>query len=91
MSWRGFVLESKSYMNYPGLWQGYWAESNEQLFLDDGTLDERYPGWTPEERKRETIAFWKKFPRAWIIFYSCQIYDKFYRSSSVRRLVGRFI
>ncbi len=64
-SWRGFVRESKSYMNHPD----YWMEAKAQLYLADGTPDHNYPGWTDKDRFDAILNFWRKFPRAWLRFH----------------------
>ena len=64
-TWRGFVEESKSYMNHPD----YWKEWKAQLYYEDGTPDPNYPGWTDKDRFYATLDFWRKFPRAWLRFH----------------------
>jgi len=85
--WKGFLRESKLYMNYPGLWQGQWAQENEQLYFNDGTPDELYPGWTPEEKRKEVFRFWKAFPRAWVKFHWGWLCDSL--RPQTRRLTNR--
>lgn len=43
-------------------WKGFIKESKS------------YVGY---KTKQDKIKFWKRFPRAWIIFYSRCFYDKF--------------
>jgi len=64
-TWRGFVEESKRYMNH----LDYWKEWKEQLYYEDGTRDTDYPGWTDKDIFYATLNFWRKFPRACIRFY----------------------
>jgi len=73
MSWKGFLTESKSYMNHPD----YWKEWNAQLYLADGQLDPDYPGWTMAGKRKAALKFWKAFPRAWIRFYWLVVRDWF--------------
>lgn len=71
MSWRGFVKESKSYMNYPD----NWTEWKAQLYLANGEPDPDYPGWTMKDKRTAKLKFWWKFPRAWFRFYGSWFYD----------------
>ena len=65
-TWRGFVEESKSYMNHPD----YWKEWNAALYLEDGiTPDPNYPGWTNRDVFYAILNFWRKFPRSWLRFH----------------------
>jgi len=71
MTWKGFIKESKSYMNHPD----YWSEHNAQLYLADGTPDFEYPGWTLADKRKAVLNFWLKFPRAWFRFYWSIFFD----------------
>jgi len=74
MAWKGFVKESKSYMNHPD-YSDRFVEHKEQLYFIDGSPDPLYPGWTMVDRRKEVIKFWRKFPRAWFRFYWSTFYD----------------
>ncbi len=58
--WRGFVEESKSYMNHPD----YWKEWKFKLYDDDDSTF-----WTEKDKFYAVLNFWRKFPRAWVRFY----------------------
>ena len=61
MSWKGFLIESKSYMSYPNNKSGRFAEWNH--------INVVAGGWTDKERRRAKLKFWKAFPCAWFRFY----------------------
>jgi len=61
MAWKGFIAESKFYMNYPNGEKGYFAEWNYIGVYGDG--------WTVKERRAAKLKFWKAFPRAFVRFY----------------------
>lgn len=61
--WRGFLAESKSYMNYPD----HWPERNHAGVLEGG--------WTMADKKHAKVEFWLAFPRAWVRFYSSTVLD----------------
>lgn len=71
MAWKGFLKESKSYMNHPD----YWKECKAQLYLTNGDPDPNYLGWTQADRAKAKLEFWRKFPRAWVRFYWTYLYD----------------
>lgn len=68
MAWKGFVKESKSYMNHPD----YWHEYNANKFEGDG-------GWTINDKRRTKLEFWLAFPRAFIRFYWFELRDQINR------------
>jgi hypothetical protein len=55
--WKGFIVESKKYMNHPDNWNEWDA----------------YPykpdGWIPTSKRKASFYFWIKFPKAAMIFY----------------------
>jgi len=61
MAWKGFIAESKLYMNYPNGGNGRFAEWN--------CIDVYKDGWTVKERRVAKLKFWKAFPRAFVRFY----------------------
>ena len=67
MGWRGFLTESKSYMDYPNGSSGRFAEWN--------YTDVCKNGWTVRERRIAKCNFWRRFPRAFIYFYFYTMYD----------------
>lgn len=71
--WKGFLEESKSYMNHPD----YWKEWRAQLYLANGEPDPNYPGWTMADKRKAKLKFWRKFPRAWIRFHLSAVRDFF--------------
>ena len=71
MTWRGFVKESKSYMNHPDSWKEWRA----QLYLEDGEPDPNYSGWTIADKRKAALEFWQKFPRAWVRYYGSMFID----------------
>ncbi len=73
MTWRGFLTESKSYMNHPD----HWKEWQVQLYYSNGDPDPYYPGWTEADRRKAIWKFWRQFPRAWIRFHWSVVCDKF--------------
>lgn len=58
--WKGFVAESKSYMNHPDCWKGW-----NRYFPHRHELG----GWTDADARRAKLKFWRAFPRAWLCFY----------------------
>lgn len=70
-SWKGFLTESKLYMNHPD----HWKEWTAQLYLSNGQPDTNYPGWTMGDRRKAVLKFWARFPRAWIRFHWYAVRD----------------
>jgi len=75
MTWKGFLIESKSFMGYPSNDEGRFAEWNKQLYFADGSADPLYPGWTEKERRAAKLKFWKAFPLAWGKFHLVWLRD----------------
>ena len=76
MAWKGFLTESKLYMNYPDVshpdlpWgaDSYgWPEWNAYPNDPDG--------WTQADKLNAKIEFWRKFPRAVVRFYLFTVWD----------------
>ena len=63
--WRGFIEESKSYMNQPG----YWKEWQALLYLDDGNVAPECQFWTVADKRMANIIFWLCNPCTFIRFY----------------------
>lgn len=57
MAWKGFLTESKLYMNHPD----HWKEWNHHTVLEGG--------WTAEGKRIARLEFWKAFPKAWVKFH----------------------
>lgn len=57
MAWKGFVVESKSYLNHPD----YWKERNSAQVIEGG--------WTMGDKRKAKLIFWLKFPGAFLRFY----------------------
>ena len=58
MSWEGFLVESKKYMNYPDYWNEWDVDAD------------WYPdGWTMADKRRAALLFWLRYPRAWLRFH----------------------
>jgi len=66
MSRKGFLVESKAYMNHPD----HWHEQNH--------ADVLVGGWTAASRQRAKVKFWLAFPRAWLRFHWFILRDSCY-------------
>lgn len=60
--WRGFIKESKSYMNHPDYWPE-WLASVKSDWTGEWTRSGK------KDVKNAKIDFWRKFPRAWMRFH----------------------
>lgn len=69
MAWKGFLKESKFFMNYPG----YYREG-ELYCTPENTYGHRV-GSQLNIRKRK-IQFWLAFPKAWLRFNYFMLCDK---------------
>lgn len=74
--WKGFVEESKQYMNYPS----YWKEWNAHPYKSDG--------WTLASKCKAAIRFWLRFPGAWFRFHWLALSDLLGRSVSILNRKG---
>ena len=82
MTWKGFLVESKSYMGYPNGGSGRFAEWNHISIVENG--------WTEKERRAAELKFWKAFPRAWLRFYWLTIRDWFrYQNRALTHFITR--
>ena len=57
MTWTNFTEESKKYMNHPK----YWNENDAYPYSPNG--------WKLRDKRKASILFWIKYPRAFVRFW----------------------
>lgn len=70
--WKGFVIESKIHMGYPG-----YRRCGDEYFAGDHRPQMSGEEWarTRPERRRKKIEFWLVFPYAWLRFHWFMLRD----------------